>query len=221
MSKRQAMANARKGFGQAADTSNLQAVSDELTLRQAKQRLDAGDLEGAELLYRQLISHGCRNHLAYCFLALICGKTERYQDTINLLETALKLSPQTSGIHHNMGMAYQHLKQYENAIHHYQAELELAPEKPDSLINLGNCLIKCKQPRLALAYYKRALPSHHNRSEVLYNIGNAQKISKSHNEAINSYHKVLELTPKHQKCLLNLGITPRLWRTGTSSSNIP
>ena len=34
--------------------------------------------------------------MAYCFLALICGKTERYQDTINLLETALKLSPKTN-----------------------------------------------------------------------------------------------------------------------------
>ena len=99
------------GFAEPTQSSKKQSKhhhnQDEIKEKQAITLLQAGKLEEAEKVYRDLIAKGSKNHLVYGNLAVIYLMRGDNKQGINLLKNALKLKPNDPVAHNNLGNALQ------------------------------------------------------------------------------------------------------------------
>lgn len=78
-------------------------------------------LEEQIRIYQRLIEENPTNEKAWNALGVFYWRAGRLQDAIQSFEKALELSPNSPGIHFNLGGAYAAIGEDQRAIHHYMA----------------------------------------------------------------------------------------------------
>jgi hypothetical protein len=87
----------------------------------------------------------------------------RYQETLEVFQRALKLSPNYSYLHINLGVVYSQMGNPQQAEYHFKLALDLPPYAPEAPFYYGNWLAQQKRYADAKFYLKRALqlsPAH-------------------------------------------------------------
>jgi tetratricopeptide (TPR) repeat protein len=133
----------------------LATISDTFTLARAHH--EAGRLDMAEKLYRQILQAEPTHVEALHLMGVLAGQAGRYGQAAEHLQAALRLRPDQPVILCNLGGAYIGLGRVPDALACYQQALALLPEYPDAYYGLGRAWEAQRNFEQAANAYRQAL----------------------------------------------------------------
>lgn len=135
----------------------------------AIQEHQAGHLDKAEDLYRQILAAAPNNPYVLHFLGLVAFQKGKFESSSELIKNAISANPGEPDFHSNLGNALIKLGRVDEAISAYKAALKLKRNHADALGNLGFAMQVKKKYSLAAACYQEALKNNPNQAQVKIN----------------------------------------------------
>ncbi|HSZ55388.1 MAG TPA: tetratricopeptide repeat protein [Tepidisphaeraceae bacterium] len=175
------------------------------TLVQAFQEHQAGRVQQAEVLYRQVLSEQPEHADALHALGVARLQQGSADEAIGLLQRAISLDPTQAQYHANLAGILFQLGRSELAISHYRRAVALRPEAAEWQNNLGNALMASRQFTQAIDAYQRAMAIRPDYVEAIYNLGAACGASGRFDQAIDALKRTVELRPDYPEAFNNLG----------------
>ena len=176
-------------------------------LNQAVQYLQSGNLDGAEVLAKRVVTTDKNNADAYHIYGVILGLKNRHSEAIESLQKALKLKPKDGILQFNLAKALMESKQFIESLPYYKNSIQLIPGNPDVWINFGKSLSELNRLDEALAAYEKAISLEQNDAEAWSNKGVMLNKLKRFDEAITAYDKALSLKPDYAEAWYNKGFS--------------
>ena len=166
----------------------------------------AGRLQQAEQLYRQVLTVDPDQADALHYLGLLTYRVGQLDKAIELLSTAIQKDAKNSLYHFNLGVVFQKGGRLSEAVESYRRALNINPSHVEAHSNLGNTLKEQGKLEAAIASYRKALSLNPSYVEAHNNLGVALKEQGKLDKAIASYERALSLKPNHVEAHCNLGI---------------
>ena len=158
-----------------------------LHLRLGDALLGLGDLEAAEVAYRQHLSHAPASAWGYLGLGKVARRRSRESSAVEVLERALELDPRNHEAIYVLAMTYRELDRREAALSLLDrlADGGTSPQPPDSLmekvlrerkdlqsiIRVANKALADGEPDRAAALYRLILDQDPDHFDALHNLG--------------------------------------------------
>lgn len=175
-------------------------------LQQARDRLQAGDIAGAEFVCREILQHAPRNPDACWLLGMAQLMTGRIADGAALLERVVAVAPNHGPALENLGVAKLMLGQYVDAERALRKAATL-PSAPVSVaMRLGLALLHLDRLPEAIAELTQALKRDPANPDIRVNLGQAYARSGDTNAARREFLKALETAPRHADAMYNVGV---------------
>ena len=174
-------------------------------LATAIQHHQAGRLQSAEQIYRQILAYDPAQADAWHLLGLMAHQVGKQEPALEYIRYAIRLNPDMAAYHSNLGVVYRALDKLEEAAACWRRALDLSPDYIDALNNLGNVLREQRQFDQALACHHRALEINPNHAATYYNMGTALSDQGLLAEAVAAYRRALAIRPDYPDALNNLG----------------
>jgi protein O-GlcNAc transferase len=185
--------------------ASARAPSVDSLLREARNRLQAGDLAAALEAGRQVLAIDPARVGAMVVIALALRLCGRRDAALDWLRRAEALAPDDADVLNNLGCVLLEAGDPAGAmVRHYRA-LQASPDSPEAHFNLGNALRDYGRPEEALASYERALTLQPRFPAALVNCGNVLRGCQRHAEAIELYKLAIECAPELADAWNNLG----------------
>lgn len=182
-----------------------QAMGIEQALDIAIRHHQAGSLETAESIYRQVIAFQPDNSRALHLLGVVALQRQDFQAALELFDRALAGKPDFAEAHSNRGNTLMELGREDEAEASYRKAIAINGTFAMAHYNLGNILLAGKRFDESTAHFNRALSANPRLTEARINLGLAFKEMGKLKEAECSYRKALELRPELAVCHYNLG----------------
>lgn len=174
-------------------------------LTAAVQNHQAGRLDEAERLYRQVLAIDSENADGLHLFGVIAHQKGRSDLAIDMIRRAIATNAAESSYHCNLGVALKELGRIEEAVACYRSAIRLRPDYPEAHNCLGNALGAQGHLDEAITSYRRALDLRPNYPEAQYNLGITLKEQGRLDAAIASYRDAIGLRPDYQEAHYNLG----------------
>jgi tetratricopeptide (TPR) repeat protein len=168
----------------------------------ASQHHQAGSLQQAEVIYRQVLAQQPAHPDALHHLGLIAHQVGRNDIAVDLIRRAIALRPSYAEAHSNLGNALKAAGELNQAIAAFRQAIALKPTFAEAHCNLSNALRDKGQFDEAVAAARQAIALRPNLPEAHNNLGNALKDSKN---AIAAYRQAIALRPSYAQAYSNLG----------------
>jgi len=134
-------------------------------------------------------------------------KQNRYwREPITLYKHALRFSPNSSRIYHNLGDTYTDMGNYKEAVSAYKKSIKLNPSYADTYTSLGVVYSALGEYKEAIGFYKQALEINSTYVNALNDSGAAYYAIGERQKAISLYKRTLVTNPLYAKAYVNLGI---------------
>ncbi|MCQ4159938.1 tetratricopeptide repeat protein [Roseomonas sp. GC11] len=143
-----------------ATLTRAPAKSADALLPQAVALHQAGRLQDAEALYREILRQQPRQADAQNLLGLVLYQRGDHAAALPAFRRALVLRPGAGEFHRNLGMALRATGQLAEAAAATRRAVQLLPAAPEGHCNLGNILADLGQAEEAVAAYRAALARH-------------------------------------------------------------
>jgi predicted O-linked N-acetylglucosamine transferase (SPINDLY family) len=166
----------------------------------------AGRLEVAEAIYRQILAGEPQQADALHLLGVLHHQRGQHEQAVALLERAIRLRADRPFYHSNLGEAYRALGRQDEAIGCYRRALDLDPALAGVHFNLGNALKEDGQLAAAIVAYERALQLDPREAKVHNNLGNTRRAAGELPAAVTSLRTAVELSPDYAEAWNNLGL---------------
>ena len=164
-----------------------------------------GQLAEAQLIYEKILRKQSNHFDALHLLGVIFWQTRQLERAVELIDKAIKISPNNAAFYSNRGNALQGLKQFDAAIASYDKAIQLKPDYADAYSNRGLALQGLKQFDAAIASYDEAIQLKPDYAEAYSNRGNALKELEQFDAAIADYDKAIQLKPDLAEAYYNRG----------------
>ena len=128
-----------------------------------------GQLAEAQLIYEKILRKQSNHFDALHLLGVIFWQTRQLERAVELIDKAIKISPNNAAFYSNRGNALQGLKQFDAAIASYDKAIQLKPGYAEAYYNRGNALQDLKQFDAAIASYDKAIQLKPDYVEVYWN----------------------------------------------------
>lgn len=112
------------------------------TFQRALRHHQAGQLQQAETLYRQVLAANPRHADSLHLLGVIARQFGRSALAIEYIDNAIKIEPRAAAYHTSRGNVFKDAGGTKDAEACYREALRLQPDFPDALANLGGLLIE-------------------------------------------------------------------------------
>jgi len=176
------------------------------------QHLQAGNLQDADAIFRQIVQVNPLNAEATEFLGILCSRLGRPEEAVTYMERALTLRPGVPAFHANLGLAYVSVHRLTEAVAQEQEALRLDPFNAQFHNNLGNIYHERGDLDEALASYQEAsrlqpdmAAPYTNRAVILAEMGLLD-------DALVAFRRAVELQPAaaifHSNLFYNLHFHP-------------
>jgi len=173
-------------------------------IKRAHQQHQSGQVARAESLYRQVLHFDGEHVVANNLLGLLCLQTQRFDDAVNYIESALRIVPDDAQAHANLGLALKCLNKLEGAATHFQKSVELDPKNPRAYNNLGGIYVSLGQVDQSIACFQQAVAIQPAFPEVHFNLGSALLHLQRYDEAVISLRRCLQIKPDFEACRIKL-----------------
>ena len=187
--------------------SETQEIQPNQQLAIALAHHQAGRLETAENIYRQIIANQPDNAQALHLLGVMAHQKGQLDIAVDLIKKAIALNPNQGEFHSNLSAVYHGLQQLDLAIAHARQATILAPEFAEGYLNLGVLLRDSGDPDGAIANYRTALRLQPDHVQAAKNMAATLKEQGKLDEAIGSYQQVISLGTQDPENYFNLGVT--------------
>jgi protein O-GlcNAc transferase len=171
----------------------------------AWQRQQAGDLAGAEQLYRHVLAGQPNHPQALHLLGCLALQVGQFDQAIAILSQAIASQPSAAELHASLGLAYQNASRFDDARGSYHRALLLNPQLTGVYCNLGNIAARLGRPDEAVACCLKAIELDPNLPEAYSNLGDALSDLGKYEDAVASYLRALQLKPELIVAYVNLG----------------
>ena len=131
------------------------------------------------------------------------GKTDIAQDLYNQI---LKIDPNHSSAHNNLGMIFKDLGEHQKAKDCYEKAIAINPNFANAHYNLGNTFKDSGNLQKAKECYEKAIQINPNYTNAHINLGNIFKDSENFQKAKSCYEKTIEINPNYTNAYFNLGV---------------
>jgi predicted O-linked N-acetylglucosamine transferase (SPINDLY family) len=175
-------------------------------LQIALQHHQAGQLQDAEALYRQILQVQPQHPDALHLLGVAVHQMGKHDIGAGYIRQAIALKPGDAKFYNNLGEACRAQGKLADAVGHYRQALALRPGYVEAHINLGNTLKAQGKLAEAAAHYRQALALKPDLAEAHNNLGLALQEEGRLAEAIAHYRQALALKPDLAEAHNNLGL---------------
>lgn len=175
-------------------------------LSTALEHQQAGRLQEAESLYRQILARDERQPDAWHLLGTIASQIGDHAVAIDLISRAIELDPRNANFHCNLGNALSATGQTELAEASYRRALDRKRDFPLARFNLSALLKQAGRIDEAIAGYQQAIALNPSFVEAHYNLGLICQELHQWNAANAEYQQTLQLRPSHPEAWNNLGL---------------
>ena len=101
-----------------------------------------GQLAEAQLIYEKILRKQSNHFDALHLLGVIFWQTRQLERAVELIDKAIKISPNNAAFYSNRGLALQDLKQFDAAIASYDKAIQLKPDLADAYWNNSLALLR-------------------------------------------------------------------------------
>jgi protein O-GlcNAc transferase len=182
-----------------------QMMTIQQTFDLAIQHHQAGRLQDAEQLYRQILARQPDHFQALLHLGILAHQQGREDLAIELIRKSITLNPRLPEAHNNLGIALQAKGQIDEAVAAYRRAIALKPSHATAHFNLGVALQAKGQLDQAIAAYRQAITLRPDFAEAFSNLGVALTGKKEHDQAITACRQAIALKPGYVAGHFNLG----------------
>ena len=166
----------------------------------------AGELEQAAAIYRQVLAHNPRHADASHLLGVIAYHSGQLEEAQELISQAIKLAPQTALFYDSLGRLLMCKQQVSAAIKAYRTALNLNPQLASSCNDLAVALLAENEIEEAERWCRCAIEINPASAESRFNLGNALARQNRFDEAIMAYREAIRLQPNYVEAHNSLGL---------------
>ncbi|MGK0296630.1 MAG: protein O-GlcNAc transferase [Gammaproteobacteria bacterium] len=167
----------------------------------------AGRLQKAEEIYKDILQAQPRHADALNFLGVIFHQTEKNKIAINYIENAIKINPDAADYYNNCGIAYTALHKNEMAIARFEKALTLKPDHAEAHNNLGIVYQDLGRDEDAIACYEQALANKPDYAQAHSNLGKLLNKLGRLEDLIAFIKQLLSIKPDDVTVLFDLAVT--------------
>ncbi|MGD0389409.1 MAG: tetratricopeptide repeat protein [Tepidisphaeraceae bacterium] len=178
----------------------------ERDLRLAIQHHQAGRLEEAERIYRQVLTQQPDHASALHLLGVLAAQTGRPDAAVEFMRRAIANCSTNALYYSNLGSALTDLGQLDEAIAACRQAIQLKPGLAEVHHNLGNALKAKAQFGQAIDSYRQAIRLKPGYAEAHSNLGIALAEVGQPDEAIASFRQAIQLKPELAEAHYNMSI---------------
>ena len=175
-------------------------------LEAALKRHRAGDLDGAEMIYQELLETAPGQADALHLWGLVAHQRGDHETAIARIEKAIAVAPGNPGFHAGLGIGLHAAGRLEEAEESLNRALELKPGDAAVEFKLGNVLADLKLYNAAAQTYRRVLDTEPRRQGARFNLALALLKARRFTEAAEAYRSVLDLDAKNAAAHTGLGV---------------
>jgi tetratricopeptide (TPR) repeat protein len=193
-----------KDSGPVAAVQRTETASASQSIQIALAHHQAGRLQQAEAIYRQILQAQPDHPDALHFLGMIAHAAGKLEIAIELVGGSLNIQPDNFAALGNLGTLLQRLGRLDEALERYLKAVSLAPDFAEGHYNLGVLLKEQNKLEEAVTSYRRALSlkpdykTHNNLGLALLSLGKPA-------DAVEHYELALMLKPDYAEAHCNLG----------------
>lgn len=178
----------------------------EQAMAQARPLHDAGQLESAERLYRQVLEAQPGHPDALHLLGRIAVQCGQHEAALTLIGDAVSARPADPEIRYSLGVAQRHAGQIEAAIQTLRGVLQASPNHANARNSLGDALQAAGRIDEAIVEYERAISLLPNSAEARNNLGSALQETGQLDRAIAAFRSAIAVAPNHPAIHYNLSL---------------
>jgi tetratricopeptide (TPR) repeat protein len=174
-------------------------------LELALQHHRAGNLQQAEMIYRQILQTDPSQAEAWNLLGVLGWQTGRHDLALDFVGKAIALVPHNAMYHFNLGVAYQSMGRFAEAVAALETAGRLKSDWPELQFNLGNVFKAQKKWDEAIACFRRAVQLQPSYAEAWNNLGTVYASVLNPAEAVACYQTAVQHKPDFQQAFHNMG----------------
>ena len=137
-------------------------------------------------------------------LGVIATREQRFDDSVECFQEALRVNPHHLLALDNLGNAYRSEKRWDDARSVLERALQIAPQDPEANYSLGMVLAQANDTGKAYEYLERALQARPAYPEALNNLGILYLRTGRRDEAVASFERCIRVAPAFDQAYLNL-----------------
>ncbi len=175
-------------------------------LQEAVHAFQKGNLDGANLILKQVLQIDSNNLPALNILGLIKATQSHYKEAADYLSRAAQFDPNDASIQYNLAKALSDSGNDNEALIHYKNAVTLASDNPDAWLNYGKSASNLGRHSEALLCYANSLNLKPDYAEALLNKGATLKEINRFEEAIACTERALSINPNLIEAWSNKGV---------------
>ncbi len=200
------MAKASNGRPPPGAESGGSAVSAPALLSAALAHHQAGRLDAAEPIYRQILAIDPTNADALNLFGVLAHQVGRHDVAVELIGRAIRIHPREPSYFHNLGAALLDLGRHEEMAEAFRRAIDLAPGAAEAHFNLAVALQALGRLDEAADAYRRVIKLQPNHALAHSNLGAVLKSQGKLEEAAQSLGRAADLQPNNAAGHNNLGV---------------
>jgi protein O-GlcNAc transferase len=165
--------------------------------KSAIEHLQAGNLQKAERMFKDILKVQPDNVSALHFLGVIYYQQKNHDSSIEYIKRALQFGPDYVDAYNNLGIVLQEVDRLDEAIMCYQKALELRPYFDRAHYNLGTALKEKGLINDAIYSYRKALEANPISADACTDLGNILLQKGQDDEAIDCFHRTIQFDPNY------------------------
>ncbi len=171
----------------------------------ALQHHQAGQLQQAENIYRQILTQHPQHAGALHYLGILAGQAGRTDIAIDLIRQAITIQPNDAQAFNSLANALREAGRLDDAVAAARQAISLNPNHVQAYNNLGAVLDDQGQSEEAIAAYRQAIARNPNYAPAHANLGASLRDAGQLDEAVTSLRHAILLDPNHPQAHYNLG----------------
>ena len=201
----QFIANRRPVSGVKLTITPVAALSEanQRQLQVALQQHQAGHLEEAITLYRQVLAEVPEHAQTLHYFGIALAQASRYHEALVPLAAAVERTPNQAAVHTHYGNVLAELSRHQEALTSYNRAIACDPKFAEGYYNRGVALSALGQPTEALASYDRAIECNPNHAQAHNNRGILLMNLERWSDARDALDRAIEARPQFVDALIN------------------
>ncbi|MEW6002783.1 MAG: tetratricopeptide repeat protein [Nitrospirota bacterium] len=181
-------------------------MNSETSLQAALEQHQAGNLDEAEPIYREILQREPGNADVLHFLGILLFQKKDFDAAVDSIKKSIEINPGNENAYYNLAGILQDIGELDEAITYYQKVIEMNPGLADAYNSLGAVLQKKGMLDDAITHFRKALELNSNLAMTHLNLGYALQQKGQLEEAITCYQKAIEIKPDFDDAYYNLGV---------------
>lgn len=155
----------------------------------------AGDYDRAAKLFEEIYFIQPQNYLVFESLNRVYIQSKKYESSINLIESKMKLNTQDVNLFGMLGTTFYMMGDEHKAFETWEQGIEIAPENHMQYRIIANYALQRRAFDKAIEYFKRGKTVSKNPEMFSYDLANIYSLTMQFKDAAEEYCYILNLQP--------------------------